>query len=60
MPRFDITPYVDMSPAEVRQRIRSGEVIGYNSEVVNGEVELFEFELWNNGKPVDPEGYILF
>lgn len=42
------------------QRIRSGEVIGYNSEVVNGEVELFEFELWNNGKPVDPEGYILF
>lgn len=26
MPRFDITPYVDMSPAEVRQRIRSGEI----------------------------------
>lgn len=42
------------------QRIRSGEVIGYNAEMVDGEVELFEFELWNNGKPVDPEGYILF
>ena len=42
------------------QRIRSGEVIGYNSEMVDGEVQLFEFELWNNGKPVDPEGYILF
>lgn len=42
------------------QRIRSGEVIGYNAEMVNGEVDLFEFELWNNGKPVDPEGYILF
>ena len=24
--RFDITPYIDMSPAEVRQRIRKGEI----------------------------------
>lgn len=42
------------------QTIRSGEQLGYNAEAANGEVKLFEFELWNNGKPVDPEGYIVF
>ncbi|MCM1152007.1 MAG: M23 family metallopeptidase [Alistipes sp.] len=41
-------------------RIRSGDLIGYSAEVQEGKVEAFEFELWNNGKPVDPEGYILF
>ncbi len=41
-------------------RIRSGELIGYSAEVQNGMVQPFEFELWNNGKPVDPEGYIIF
>lgn len=42
------------------QTIRAGELIGYNADAVNGEVRLFEFELWNNGKPVDPEGFIVF
>lgn len=42
------------------QTVRSGEQIGYNAEEENGEVKLFEFELWNNGKPVDPERYIVF
>ena len=42
------------------QTIRSGELVGYNAEASDGEVRLFEFELWNNGKPVDPEGYIVF
>ena len=42
------------------QTIRAGELIGYNAEAEQGEVRLFEFELWNNGKPVDPEGYIVF
>ncbi len=42
------------------QTVRAGELIGYSSEAVDGEVALFEFELWNNGKPVDPEEYILF
>lgn len=42
------------------QTIRPGEQIGYNAEAENGEVKLFEFELWNNGKPVDPERYIVF
>lgn len=42
------------------QAIRAGEQIGYSAEAENGEVKLFELELWNNGKPVDPEGYIVF
>ena len=42
------------------QTVRPGEQIGYNAEAENGEVKLFEFELWNNGKPVDPERYIVF
>lgn len=42
------------------QTVRSGEQIGYNAEAENGDVKLLEFELWNNGKPVDPERYIVF
>ncbi len=42
------------------QTVRAGEQIAYNAEAENGEVKLFEFELWNNGKPVDPERYIVF
>ena len=48
------------SQATKGQTIRAGELIGYNAEAEQGEVRLFEFELWNNGKPVDPEGYIVF
>lgn len=42
------------------QTVRSGDQVGYNAQGTNGEVPLFEFQLWNNGKPVDPEGYIIF
>jgi len=42
------------------QAVRSGDQLGYNSPAVEGEVRPFEFELWSNGKPVDPEGYIVF
>lgn len=44
------------------QAVRGGEQIGYSTEAdaANEEQKLFEFELWNNGKPVDPEGYIVF
>lgn len=42
------------------QTVRAGEQIGYNAEAENGDVKLLEFELWNNGKPVDPERYIVF
>lgn len=44
------------------QRVKAGEVIGTSNEVSreNSDTGLFGFELWNNGKPVDPEGYIVF
>lgn len=42
------------------QPLRPGEIVGYNAEAENGEVRLFQFELWSNGKPVDPESYIVF
>lgn len=43
-------------------RVKSGEVIGYTGEGLSGEAgkEMFRFELWHNGSPVDPEGYIVF
>lgn len=44
------------------QTVRSGEVIGYaaTADKNPSETKLLEFELWNNGKPIDPEGYIVF
>lgn len=44
------------------QTVRSSEVIGYAAAPDGDEskTKLFEFELWNDGKPVDPEGYIVF
>lgn len=44
-------------------RVRSGEVIGYTGTAVEAGAtpkNLFEFELWHNGTPVDPQGYIVF
>lgn len=57
-----ISIYKNLSQSLVStgQTIRSGEQIGYNAEAENGEVKLFELELWSNGKPVDPERYIVF
>lgn len=42
------------------QMIRSGELIGYTYESEAEAPKPFELELWNNGKAVDPEGYIVF
>lgn len=46
----------------VGQRVKRGEAVGANTEVLadGGDAKIFEFELWNNGKPVDPESYIVF
>lgn len=51
-----------LSLKEVGARVRAGEVIGYTGEGISGEEGkgLFEFELWYNGTPVDPESYIVF
>lgn len=57
-----VSVYKNLSQSLVAtgQAVRSGEQIGYNAEAGADEPKLFEFELWNNGKPVDPEGYIVF
>jgi septal ring factor EnvC (AmiA/AmiB activator) len=47
----------------VGQSVRTGELVGHlASEQSNKEEELkpFALELWNAGKPVDPEAYIVF
>ena len=41
------------------QRIKGGEVLGYSASEENSEA-LFEFELWSNSKPLNPESYIIF
>ena len=43
-------------------RVKGGEVIGSTGEGLSGDAGkgLFGFELWHNGTPVDPEGYVVF
>ncbi len=42
------------------QRVRAGELIGVTSTNQREESTPFEFELWSDGKAVDPEAYIIF
>lgn len=42
------------------QTVHGGEVIGYTAGAGPEAETGLGFELWNDGKPVDPEGYILF
>lgn len=42
------------------QRVKSSDVLGYAMSGDGSEASVFEFELWGDGKPVDPESYILF
>lgn len=42
------------------QTIRRGEVLGYGATAEGDQVRLFEFELWDDAKPVDPQEYIVF
>ncbi len=46
----------------VGMRVREGEVIGNTGDGVSGQggKGFFEFELWIDGAPVDPESYIVF
>lgn len=43
------------------QRVKGNEVIGYSTAgEEKDDLSTFAFELWSDGKPVDPESYILF
>ena len=44
-------------------RVSSGEIIGYaggEAPATNNTQNIFEFELWQNGTPIDPERFIVF
>jgi len=49
-------------PVTTGQRVLAGEVVGYNGDPAetSGDTNQIEFELWSEGKPVDPESYIIF
>lgn len=42
------------------QRVKAGELIGVTGDNSREGLNPFEFELWSNGKAVDPEAYIIF
>ncbi len=44
----------------VGSRVRAGEIIASTGAEEGEQGAAFEFELWYNGTPVDPEGYIVF
>ncbi len=62
-PNNTITIYKNLSQGLVSkgQAVKQGEIIGYNSKAIDDtSEELFEFELWSDGKPMNPERYIIF
>lgn len=58
-----ISVYKNLSQSLSRkgQFVKGGEVIGHTAETPASDgSNNFELELWNGGKAVDPEGYIVF
>ncbi len=58
--QISIYRHLSQSLVSAGQTVTAGELIGYSAEKGETETPLFGFELWNNGKPVDPERYIVF
>ncbi len=62
-PDGTVTIYKNLSQSIVTrgEAVQEGQIIGYNSKAVDNTAdELFEFEMWRGGKPVNPERFILF
>lgn len=57
---LSIYKQLGQTSVRVGQRVRRGELIGTAGDASKAEGRPFEFELWNNGKAVDPESYIVF
>lgn len=57
---ISIYRHLSRSNVSPGQRVRAGELIGATSDNSRTENKPFEFELWNDGKAVDPEAYIVF
>ena len=48
------------SNVKAGERVKAGELIGVTGDNNREGLRPFEFELWNAGKAVDPEAYIIF
>lgn len=50
------------SLVEVGQKLKAGQIVGYNADATDegNTPQLLQFEIWSDGKPVDPESYIVF
>lgn len=50
------------SLVEVGQKLTAGQIVGYSAEATDegNTPRLLQFEIWSDGKPVDPESYIVF
>ncbi len=62
-PNNAISIYKNMSQSLVAkgEAVKRGDIIGYNNKATDKSTEqLFEFEMWNDGKPTNPERHIIF
>lgn len=62
-PNNSISIYKNLSQSVVSkgEAVKRGEIIGYNSKAIdNSADQLFEFEMWSEGKAINPERYIIF
>ncbi len=62
-PNNTISIYKNLSKSLVAkgEAVKKGEIIGYNSKAIDNATEqLFEFEMWSDGKAINPERYIIF
>lgn len=50
------------SLVESGQKLKAGQIIGYNADAAaeGNTPRQLQFEIWSDGKPVDPESYIVF
>lgn len=45
---------------KIGEHVKAGEPIAVSGEIIKGDIPQLEFELWQNGSPIDPENYIAF
>lgn len=58
---LSVYKHLSLSNVAPGQRVRAGELIGTTADNSRSEEDRsFEFELWSDGKAVDPEAYIVF
>lgn len=57
-----ISIYRNMEEALVKkgQSVHQNDIIGTTAKASSKQNALFEFEIWDDGRPVDPESYIVF